>query len=142
MSYQSQRQQKAVLPHNIKTIRQDEILSNSHKTKIIFTDLKASVYKQQNFVVILAACKCCTEMFLCFLRHYTWVQGIAVFLLFILSPLWDEMYCLWFFTLFLVRVIYTNILVCKRNGVRNFIPLYPVRLSVTFLTVVCYCFTN
>lgn len=43
----SQRQQKAVLPHNIKTIRQDEILSNSHKTKIIFTDLKASVYNSR-----------------------------------------------------------------------------------------------
>lgn len=47
MHYQSQRQQKAVLPHNIKTIRQDEILSNSHKTKIIFTDLKASVYNSR-----------------------------------------------------------------------------------------------
>lgn len=97
---------------------------------------------QHNFaVVILSVCKCCNEMSVFSLSLYLGARNSRLFTFYFIPP-WDEMYCLWFFTLLLVRVIYTNILVCERNGVRIFISLYPVRFSVTFLNVVCYCFTN
>lgn len=85
------RGQKAVFAQNIKTFRQYVVFNNFRETKMIITGLKVSVYTAE-----FCCCNSGSVQVLhwnaCVFCHYTWVQGIPVFLLLILSPC--EMRCI------------------------------------------------